>query len=140
MIENGLSKQLCLRMFPEISSFAGAIEINNVIEIEEVKSNDMEQEILEKNHRVYTYLAQGLSLFMRTDCIAKAIGASTTDNYPKETIVNTLVPMDRVPEGALYWSSEGEMDPSIPECLVYKLRSNLFVVTEIHVQPFQGQS
>ncbi|KAJ9679254.1 hypothetical protein PVL29_021242 [Vitis rotundifolia] len=138
VVENGLSKQLCLRMLPEMSSFAGAIEINNMIETEEVQSNDMERKILEKNHRVYAYLAQGLASSMRTACIARAISASSTDNYPEETIENTLDPRDRIRHSASYWSSEGEMDPSIPESLVYKLIANLCVVTEIHVQPFQA--
>ncbi|WKA07129.1 hypothetical protein VitviT2T_024991 [Vitis vinifera] len=138
VIENGLSKQLCLRMLPEMSSLAGAIEINNMIETEEVQSNNMERKILEKNHRVYAYLAQGLTSSMRTACIARAISASSTDNYPEETIDNTLDPRDRIRHSASYWSSEGEMDPSIPESLVYKLIANLCVVTEIHVQPFQA--
>ena len=140
VIENGLSKQLCLRMFPEMSSFAGAIEISDMIEIEEVQSNGKEQEILEKNHRVFACLAKGLSSSLRPDCIAQAISASSTDNYPEEAIENTLSPGDRILQSASYWSSEGEIDPSIPESLVYKLISNFSVVTEIHVQPFQGQS
>lgn len=138
MVESGLSKQLCLRMFPEMSTLVHAIETSNKIAIEEVHSNGMEREILKTNHWVYAYLAKGLSSSLRADCIAQAISASSTDNYPEEAIENTLSPGDRAQQRASYWSSEGEVDPSFPENLVYMLISNFCVVTEIHVQPFQG--
>ncbi|KAL6324746.1 hypothetical protein AAG906_017086 [Vitis piasezkii] len=50
---------------------------------------------------------------------------SSTDNYPKETIENTLDPRDQIQHSASYWSSEGEVDPLISESLVHKLISNL---------------
>lgn len=139
MIANGLCKQLCLIMFPEISSVAPVIEVNNMIEPIEARSeNSIEQVFLEKDHRVYAFLARGLSPSITSDCILKAIGASSTDNYPEESVQNTLERGDRVERRASYWSSKGASDLAVPEILVYKLIANLCVITEIHLQPFQG--
>ncbi|XAR65871.1 hypothetical protein NMG60_11011860 [Bertholletia excelsa] len=138
VITNGLAKQLCLKIFPEISSVAHVVEVKNMIEPVNAKpENYMESECLERDHRVYAFLARGLTSFLRKDCISEAISASSTDNYPRESIQNTLEPRDRVEQRASYWSSAGESDSSVPEMLVYKLISKLCVITEIHVQPFQ---
>ncbi|KAL6977662.1 hypothetical protein U1Q18_026453 [Sarracenia purpurea var. burkii] len=139
VIENGLAKQLCLRMFPETSSVSHAIEVKKVIEpVEVVPEMSMEWDCLKRDHRVYSFLARGLTSFMRKDCISEAISASSTDNYPEESIENTLEPRDKVGQRASYWSSEGEMDPVVPETLVYKLISKFCIISEIHVQPFQA--
>ncbi|KAJ9539671.1 hypothetical protein OSB04_026177 [Centaurea solstitialis] len=135
---NGLSKQLCIRMFPKVSSVISVVEMNNPIGPQHYGVGGlMEWPRLEKEHRVYTFLARGLTSFMRKDCILEAIVASSTDNYPQESIHNTLEPGDRVDQRASYWSSEGEVDPAVPETLVYKLIANLCVITEIHIHPFQ---
>ncbi|XP_041008247.1 F-box protein At4g00755-like isoform X4 [Juglans microcarpa x Juglans regia] len=100
--------------------------------------NSSEWERLKRDHRVYAFLARGLSPSIRTDCLSEPISASSTDNYPDESIRNTLEPGDRVENRASYWSSEGENDPNVPETLTYTLVANLCVVTEIRVQPFQA--
>ncbi|GMY07088.1 F-box protein At4g00755-like [Fagus crenata] len=139
IIEHGLCKQLYLKFFPEISSARHVSEVENMIEPVNFSFGDSpEWERLKRNHRVYAFLAQGLARFMKKDCISEPISASSTDNYPDESIVNTLTPYYRVDNRALYWSSEGDSDPSVPEILMYKLVSQLCVVTEIHVQPFQA--
>nr|XP_043631505.1 F-box protein At4g00755-like [Erigeron canadensis] len=140
VVENGLSKNLCIRMFPEISSVSHVIEVNDRIEPLRVNGHEssMERSCLEREHRVYAFLARGFTSFMRKDCILEAIVASSTDNYPQESIHNTLQPGDRVDQRASYWSSEGEVDPAVPETLVYKLVANLCVITEIHIHPFQA--
>ncbi|CAK9136809.1 unnamed protein product [Ilex paraguariensis] len=139
VIANGLSKQLCLRMFPETSSVGHVIGVNNMIEPIDVRpDNSLEWEFLERDHRVYAFLARGLTSFVRKDCASEAIRASSTDNYPKESIQNTLEPSDRVEQRPSYWSSKGESEPTVPEMLLYKLTSNLCVITEIHVKPFQA--
>ena len=126
-------------MFPEISSAAHVIEANNKIEPVEVNSSsNIEWECLRRKHKIYSFLAQGLSPVIRTDCIGEAISASSTDNYPDERIHNTLEARDRVGNRPSYWSSKGEDDPSVPETLLYRLTAKLSVITEIHVQPFQG--
>lgn len=139
VVQNGLSKQLCIKMFPEVSSVAHVIEVNDRIEPLEIRhDNSMEWSCLEREHKVYAFLARGFTSFMRKDCILEAIVASSTDNYPQESIHHTLEPGDRVDQRASYWSSEGELDPTVPETLVYKLTANLCVVTEIHIHPFQA--
>ncbi|CAL5404963.1 unnamed protein product [Camellia sinensis] len=138
LIKNHLSKQLCLRMFPEISSVARIIEVENMIEPVKVKpDNSMEWECLERDHRVYSFLARGLTTSLRKDCISEALGASSTDHYLEESIHNTLEPSDMVEDRASYWSSVGESDPAVPEMLLYELISNLCIISEIHIQPFQ---
>ncbi|OVA14163.1 hypothetical protein BVC80_1787g266 [Macleaya cordata] len=125
-------------LFPEVSSATSAIEVNNMIEPIEAESTDSVLENLKRNHRVYALLARGLTPNLRKDCILEAIGASSTDNYPEESIQHTLEPSDRVNERASYWSSEGESDPGVPETLTYKLASKLCFITEINIQPFQA--
>ncbi|KAK3039267.1 hypothetical protein RJ639_027971 [Escallonia herrerae] len=139
VIANGFCKQLCLRTFPEISSVAHTIEVNNTIEpLEVTPYHSAVWACLQRDHKIYAFLARGLTSFLRKDCISEAITASSTDNYPEESIQNTLEPSDRIEHRASYWSSEGESDPAAAETLVYKLIANLFVITEIHVQPFQA--
>nr|AFK42252.1 unknown [Lotus japonicus] len=122
-------------MFPEISHVAHSIELGNMIEpVCNVLDN---WECLKRNHKVYAFLASGLTPTWK-NCISEAISASSTDNYPEESIQNTLEPRDRTENRLLYWSSKGESDPSVPETLGYQLISKLCLVTEIHVQPFQA--
>ncbi|CAJ1952654.1 unnamed protein product [Sphenostylis stenocarpa] len=139
VIEHGLCKQLCLEMFPEISGVAHIIEVYNIIEPlgNTLGRSYVNWEYLKRNHKVYAFLASGLTP-MRENCISKAVSASSTDNYPEESILHTLEPGDRTGYRASYWSSKGESDPSVPETLVYKLVSEMCLVTEIHVQPFQA--
>lgn len=138
VIENGFCKQLCLRMFPGISRVADVTLMNNSMELEVDFNNYMEREHLEKQNRVFAFLARGLESFIRKECIATAISASSTDNYPEESIENTLEPGDRVETRPSYWSSKGENDPTASEKLIYNLVANLCVITEIHLQPFQA--
>ncbi|WCJ36601.1 F-box family protein [Euphorbia peplus] len=138
VIVNGLCKQLCLKLMPEMNRVAPVIEINNMIEPVRVGQSECAEEHLKRNHRVYAQLGRGLSPVMQADCISEAIRASSTDNYPEESIWNTLEPNDRVEHGASYWSSKGQTDPNIPEVLIYKLMSKLCVITEFHIQPFQA--
>ncbi|XP_031094816.1 F-box protein At4g00755-like [Ipomoea triloba] len=139
VIENGFCKRLCLEMFPEVSGVTDAIEDKNTIDTVEVElDKSVELTRLERDHRVYAFLSRGLSPFLKKDCILEAICASSTDNYPEESIRNTLVPNDRVGRRASYWSSKGASDPAVPETLMYELAAKFCVITEIHVQPFQA--
>ncbi|CAN4080767.1 unnamed protein product [Withania somnifera] len=139
VIGNGLCKHLCLKRYPEISIVANTIEVENrVVPVVSQPEKSTEWLCLERDHRVYAFLTQGLSKCMTEDCLIDAIHASSTDNYPEESIVNTLKPGDRVELRASYWSSRGESDPTVPETLTYKLISKLCLISEIHVQPFQA--
>ncbi|KAL3647371.1 hypothetical protein CASFOL_008339 [Castilleja foliolosa] len=136
VIVNGLCKKLCLRMFPEASSFDRVIEIKNTDQ--PLASGSVERSCLKREHRLYASLCRDLNTSKSENCISDAICASSTDNYPEESIKNTLEPSDRVGRRASYWSSKGATDPSAPETLVYKLASQLCVITELHVHPFQA--
>ncbi|XP_022874265.1 F-box protein At4g00755-like [Olea europaea var. sylvestris] len=137
VIANGLSKQLCVRTCPEVSSFANIVEVKNTIEpLDNGKEDSSEWVCLERDHRVYAFLTRSLTLFTWKDCISDAIVASSTDNYPQESIKNTLESSDRVDQRASYWSSKGASNPAVPETLTYKLAARLCMITEVHVQPF----
>ncbi|KAF4371794.1 hypothetical protein F8388_023107 [Cannabis sativa] len=93
VIEHDICKQLCLKKFPEIS---GAVELNNLIEPVDIGlRNGTEFELLKRNHKIFSFLAKALSPVITNDCLSTAISASSTDNYPTESIVHTLQPGDR---------------------------------------------
>ena len=142
MITNGLCKHLCLRMFPQLSRVDHVNELGGTAKghAEAGSSNFMEWEALEREHRVYAFLAHGCLSFVDRECISEAIIASSTDNYPDESIENTLQSADIVPlpQRAFYWSSKGQKNPAVPETLIYKLKSDFCVITEINICPFEG--
>lgn len=143
VIENDLSKQLCFRSFPHLSRVASIVEVNNseVNGNKEVAcSSSRDSKSVQRDHRVYSYLAHASTSFLLRNCISEAIIASSTDNDPEESIYNTLEASDLVGRRASYWSSKGQFKPDVPETLIYKLVSNLCVVTEINIRPFQGIS
>ncbi|CAI8600436.1 unnamed protein product [Vicia faba] len=141
VVANGLSKQLCLRMFPQLSRVACVVELNQdgVKEHSEVGSSQSNECLaLWKDHRVYSYLARSCLSPVAMDCIDKAISASSTDNFPQESIVNTLEERDNIAGRFSYWSSSGQSNPNVPETLTYQLASQICVITEINIQPFQA--
>ncbi|XP_058779236.1 F-box protein At4g00755-like isoform X1 [Vicia villosa] len=137
VIENGLCKQLCLKMIPEISGVVRSIEVDNlfVVDGNKVGYYTEKRERLNRNHRVYALLA--FSLIPMNNCIAQAIYASSTNDHIRQRLANTLEPRDITEHGPSYWSSIGQSDPSATESLLYRLYSKICLVTEIHVQPFQ---
>ncbi|KAL2485377.1 F-box protein [Abeliophyllum distichum] len=142
VIANGLTKQLCLKMYPQLSNIVSIDKMNDgTIRSADYEYNgDMEWKILERDHKVYASLCQALtkSNLSPMDCIENAIWASSTHNYPDESVVNTLNPKDRFFGRASYWSSTGQNDPDVPETLIYKLRDGIWLVTEIDIQPFEA--
>ncbi|RZC59041.1 hypothetical protein C5167_006350 [Papaver somniferum] len=135
VIANGVSKSLSLRCCPETSCAIKAIEDDDIIEPLEVETNgSVEMEKLKKNHRVYAFLARRLHYYVTRDCISEAICASSTNNYLKENIHNTLV----LNGGTSYWSSRGEISPDVPETLTYKLVPELRFITKIRIHLIQG--
>ncbi|XWS77105.1 hypothetical protein CRYUN_Cryun01aG0233800 [Craigia yunnanensis] len=127
-------------MFPQLSRVDHVNELGGTAKghAEAGSSNFIEWEALEREHRVYAFLARGCLSFAVRECISEAIIASSTDNYPEESIDNTLEPRDRVAQRASYWSSKGQSDPAVPERLTYKLVADLCVITEINIRPFQA--
>ncbi|KAE8721301.1 F-box protein [Hibiscus syriacus] len=140
VIKNGLCKQLCLRMFPQLSRVDHVNELSGPARghAEAGCSNFNEWEALKREHRVYAFLARGCLSFAIRECISEAIIASSTDNYPEESIDNTLEPRDRVARRASYWSSKGQKNPAVPETLTYRLCADLCVITEISIRPFRA--
>ncbi|XP_008795387.1 F-box protein At4g00755-like isoform X2 [Phoenix dactylifera] len=140
VILNGFGKNLCLRICPEVSNFTRVIELRSSDKSMEVGSSTaIEWESLEREHKVYTNLSYCLvSPKGKRDCIVDAISASSTDNYPDESIDNTLEPSDKVDARPSYWSSGGQIDPGVPETLTYRLVSKLCIIDEIKIQPFKA--
>ncbi|XWS48404.1 hypothetical protein CRYUN_Cryun13aG0073500 [Craigia yunnanensis] len=102
VIANGLCKQLCLKLLPEISAVAHTIEMNNLIDPVKLKQHaGFELQCLRRNQRVYAFLARALSPFTRKDCLSEAISASSTDNYPEESVHDTLEPQNRIENSAI---------------------------------------
>ncbi|KAL6005591.1 hypothetical protein ACLOJK_006158 [Asimina triloba] len=142
VIANGLCKRLCSQLFPEASFFNSVIEERNLKGRINIRSSSysVEWDRLEREHRIYARLARGLTSARNTrNCIHKAISASSTDNFPEESIDNTLEPRDEVKGRPSYWSSVGKVGAAgRPETLTYKLKSQLCVVEEINIQPFEA--
>ncbi|CAM8922570.1 unnamed protein product [Rhodiola kirilowii] len=139
VIEHELGKQLCLKKFPQVSSFPKVALVSGTEMPGDVGSScSMEWASKKRGHLVYTSLAHVLDSAKKWSCIAEAICASSTDNHPEESIDNTLIQSDRIEQRASYWSSEGQSDPDVPESLIYKLKSSLCLVNEVYIQPFQA--
>ncbi|KAL3536875.1 hypothetical protein ACH5RR_000241 [Cinchona calisaya] len=142
VIGNGISKQLCVGLFPQLANVEHVTEPDcRTITVTDVgSSKSMEWEILKRDHKVYAALLQVLTNLKSSpiECIAESFSASSTDNYPDESIRNTLDPRDRYFGRASYWSSKGHKDPSVPETLIYKLKADLCVITEIDIRPFEA--
>ncbi|KAJ4765646.1 F-box protein [Rhynchospora pubera] len=142
VISNEFGKRLCMKLCPEISNFTD-IELltgDTLNSLHEASSSiSVEWHILKREHLVYTYLANCLLTHKSEKrCALSCIGASSTDNFPEESIENTLEPRDRVDMRPSYWSSGGQRDPTVQESLVYRLESDLYVVNEIRIQPFKA--
>ncbi|XP_016511733.2 F-box protein At4g00755 isoform X2 [Nicotiana tabacum] len=141
VVTNGLSKQLCVGRFPQLSRIARITELDaSAAAPKDVGSSNSNWETLKRDHEVYASLLQAIetSKSCRSDCIGYAVSASSTDNYPDESIVNTLIPRDRYLNRPSYWSSKGHSDPNAPETLIYKLKADMCVINEVDIQPFEA--
>ncbi|KAJ3690360.1 hypothetical protein LUZ61_019524 [Rhynchospora tenuis] len=139
VISNGLSKSLCTKLCPEVSYFSGIKEITpwGTIQLDESNSTT-EWRNRERDHKIYTYINSFLvSTKGARSCISHCISASSTDRFPDERIENTLEPREEVNWRPSYWSSAGEVDPAVPESLMYQLNYDLTFVDEIMIQPFR---
>lgn len=93
VIVNKFCKSLCSRFCPDTLNFPLVTEVSNTSKIAEVGSSSaLDWESLEREHRAYALLCHLIvSLEGKRDCIHRAVCASSTDNYPDESIENTLV-------------------------------------------------
>ncbi|XP_059312831.1 F-box protein At4g00755-like isoform X2 [Lycium ferocissimum] len=141
VVTNGISKQLCLRKFPQLSTIARITEpYVRVAERKDVESSNSGWETLNRDHNVYAYLLHDIGKLniCTSDCIGNAVTDSIRDNDDlDESIFNTLIPMNMYRNRPSYWSSKGHSDPNAPEMLIYKLKADLCVITEINIQPFE---
>lgn len=141
VVTNGLSKQLCLRRFPQLSGVARITEPNWIrTEANGVGSHNSSWDILKRDHNVYASLLHAITTLntCQSECIGYAVCASSTDRFPGESVVNTLTTRDRYLGRPSYWSSKGHADPDASETLIYKLKADLCVISEISVQPFEA--
>ncbi|KAG2331094.1 hypothetical protein Bca52824_002274 [Brassica carinata] len=140
VIKQSLSKNLCLKLFHQLTSVDRIIETSNEAGSSSsiLMDDDDDTRVLEREHRVYALLAKGCTSSPIRSCIADAIVASTTDNLPEESIFNTLDARGRIGYTPSYWSSTGHHNTSVPETLLYKLKGDLCVVTELSIQPLRA--
>ncbi|GLJ35997.1 hypothetical protein SUGI_0722010 [Cryptomeria japonica] len=140
VVEGRCVKDLCIRISPEVSMFS-SVEEHKININEGVSSHkDLKWENLEREHKVYTMLARELmGSPARRSCICKPIQVSSTDNYPDESVINTLDPRHIKDNGMpCYWSSKGESNVEVPETLTYALHTKLCVVHEVKIRPFKA--
>ncbi|CAN1157542.1 F-box protein At4g00755 [Linum perenne] len=141
VVTNGLCKLLCLKKFPALHKLARVIEPSRCVkDIAEVGCSGSAEndDNLSIEHRALAFLDHSCSSFPLRECIAEAISASSTDNYPDESVRNTLEPLERVARRPSYWSSKGQSSAAVPETLLYKIASGACVVTEINIKPFEA--
>jgi hypothetical protein len=143
VLEGQLWKGLCIKEFPEVMRFDELMETDAMQNNEAAGSSGSSfRHILLREDRIYRNLFCELKCepLLEASCIKEAVGASSTDNYPQESIFQTLYPRPRYSDEQTpsYWSSTGERDINVPETLTYNLTSTLCVVHEVHIQPFQG--
>ncbi|CAN7089166.1 unnamed protein product [Brassica rapa subsp. narinosa] len=133
VIKQSLSKSLCLKLFHQLARVDRTLETSN----EESSGSISSVYALEREHRVYALLAKGCTSSPIKSCVDDAITASSTDRLPEESILNTLDERERIGGTPSYWSSSGHHKTSVPETLLYKLKGDLCVITELSIQPFQ---
>ena len=144
VMEGQLWKGLCLQEFPEVRTFQEAVETDLPRDVKAAgPSGSSFTQNIESEDRIYRHLLRELlheSMLDRSS-IGEAIGASSTDNYPAESIIHTLHPYPVYADDAQtasYWSSTGQRDNSVPGTLTYKLVSQLCVVHEVRIRPHKG--
>ncbi|KAG0569436.1 hypothetical protein M758_6G086500 [Ceratodon purpureus] len=143
VLEGQLWKGLCLKEFPEVKTFEEVAEIDLTRDAQAAGSSGSSfRQNLEREERIYRHLLRELrhEPAIEKSCIRDAVVASSTDNYPEESIVQTLYPRPRYSDDITpsYWSSTGQRDVNCPETLTYNLMSNLCVVHEVRIRPFQA--
>lgn len=143
VLEGQLWKRLCLKEFPEVKVFEDVRETVLTRDQQAAGSSGSSfKQNLDREERTYRHLFQELKddPMLDKNCIREAVSASSTDNYPEESIVQTLYPRPRYSDEQTpsYWSSTGQSDVNCPETLTYHLVSPLCVVHGVCIRPFQA--
>ncbi|PIN16249.1 hypothetical protein CDL12_11126 [Handroanthus impetiginosus] len=141
VINNSLLKNLCIKNAPAISTFDSIIvqEDGALTVIDYRSEHPLSFEVLKKDHIMYSYLLQALSRssIAPKDILECVLGASSTQSYPEESIVNVLLPCRRFLWGDSYWSSRGCRVSNVPEKILFKLCGDVSIVTDIQIRPAQ---
>ncbi|KAL2611570.1 hypothetical protein R1flu_023262 [Riccia fluitans] len=146
VLEGQLWRELCHREFPELQlvevEFADCVARGS----ERARYLHVFQSTLEKYHHGYNQLYREFTKTSVSDmnCIGAAIAASSTDEFPREKIHETLYANPRKGRTQWlrawsYWSSKGQRDPEVPETLTYKLVSSVCLIHEIKIRPFKAE-
>ena len=143
VMEGQLWKGLCLQEFPEVRTFQKVVEADLSRDVKAAGSSGSSfTQNIESEDRIYRHLLRELlhEPMLDRSWIGEAIGASSTDHYPAESIIHTLHPYPAyaAAQRASYWSSIVHRDNSVPGTLTYKLVSQLCVVHEVRIRPYQG--
>ncbi|KAL8500111.1 hypothetical protein ACS0TY_019925 [Phlomoides rotata] len=117
VIANGLAKQLCLKVLPQLSTIAGVVigSTGESSSAEAETSTAMESELLERDHTVY----------------ASLLHATTKSNVPLKYCIEYIArasSANSLPIGSNYGQ---------PGDLIYKLRTGPWLINEIDIQPFK---
>ncbi|GER31293.1 cyclin-like F-box [Striga asiatica] len=94
--------------------------INKLINVTS-KNNNFNWGNLDMEHKLFSSLLHTLSKPITSPkfIMSFPVGASSTDQNPPMTVINTLTP-----ELCSFWSSKGQNDPNAPEYLLYKLMTS----------------
>ncbi|KAJ7294354.1 hypothetical protein O6H91_Y263900 [Diphasiastrum complanatum] len=142
VIQGRLWRRLCVRQFPVLESF-GLPNKEDEIGCSSTASylQPFSIESLEAEHLTYCTLFKKLmGKLLDKSCILEPLSASSTDNFPDESIAQTLYPTPtrRELKSPSYWSSQGQRKADVPESLTYQLVTRLCVVHEVRIRPFQA--
>ncbi|KQK23986.1 hypothetical protein BRADI_1g77410v3 [Brachypodium distachyon] len=144
VVESGMCKSLCLKMCPEAAVFTSAVETSRPpppppTAAESSGDAARATTSLESHFRIYSNLCGALVHFTKPDanCIQHCVCASSTTGA-SEMMEHTLEPQDRNNHRPSFWCSQGQDDPNVPEALTYRLTSDICVISEIKLQPFQA--
>ena len=131
-------KNMCTNISPIMSDTFSLVTRTEDLRIDESRNKSLIQEASGptiQNQRieaeVYCQLAWELTKPVnRRNRIKRALRASSTDNYPEESIEKTLQPSPKWPNPNTpsYWSSKGNIDPQGPETLTYELETPVSLV------------
>lgn len=137
-----LWRRLCVNAFPEVEKFRSIEDGRSAGGVEASPTIFSYTDRLEMEHRIFRTLFRELQgPCIHKSCLKEALFASSTDNYPGESIKQTLYPRPKyndVEQIPSYWSSEGQGCSDVPETLTYRLVSRLCVVHEVKIRPFKG--
>ncbi|KAI4971320.1 hypothetical protein ZWY2020_002234 [Hordeum vulgare] len=127
VVESGLSKSQRLRLCPKVATVAAAEEVTR----SPPSTTTDPESVCERDYRIYSNLAGTYvsdAAKPSAECMLRCIGASSTDDFPIETMENTRDEEEIINFCASYWSSGGADDPETSESLTYRLNSDICVV------------